>query len=88
LLTLPLFSPDELLGKRFVRTLDDGKNYRACTVVRKIQDHDAENHNRIKFLVELGDGAFDEIMAYGTLCECIEDLEDEDLTSAHKALQM
>jgi hypothetical protein len=23
-------------------------------------------------------------MAYGTLCECIEDLEDEDLTSEHK----
>jgi hypothetical protein len=24
-------------------------------------------------------------MAYGILCECIEDLEDEDLTSEHKA---
>jgi hypothetical protein len=82
-LKLPRFSPDELLGKTFVRTLDDGKSYRA-TIVRKIQDLDAENHTNIKFLVELGDGAFDEIMAYGTLCECIEDLEDEDLSSDHK----
>jgi hypothetical protein len=83
-LKLPRFSPDELLGKTFVRTLDDGQSYRA-TVVRKIQDHDAENHANIKFLVELGDGAFDEIIAYGTLCDCIEDLEDEDISSEHKS---
>jgi hypothetical protein len=83
-LKLPRFSPDELLGKTFVRTLDDGQSYRA-TVVRNIQDHDAENHDNNKFLVELGDGAFDEIIAYGTLCECIEDLEDEDISSEHKA---
>jgi hypothetical protein len=84
LFKLPRFSPDELLGKPFVRTLDDGKSYRA-TVVRKIQDHDAENHANIKFLVELGDGAFDEIIAYGTHCDCIEDLEDEDISSEQKA---
>jgi hypothetical protein len=34
----------------------------------------------IKFLVELGDGTTDEIMDYGTLCECIEDLKGLDLT--------
>jgi hypothetical protein len=49
-----------------VCTLDDGSNYRA-TVLRKIQDLDAENHANIKFLVELGDGEFNEIIAYGTL---------------------
>jgi hypothetical protein len=49
----------------------------------------------IKLLVALGDGAENEIkafgtlcdneiMAYGTLCKCIKDLEDEDLTSDHK----
>jgi hypothetical protein len=72
-----------LLGKTFVRTLDDGKSYRA-NIGRKIQDLHAENHANIKFLVELGDGAFDEIIAYGSLFECIEDLEDEDLTSEKK----
>jgi hypothetical protein len=82
-LKLPRFSPDELLGKTFVRTLDDGKPYHT-TIVRKIQDLDAENHANIKFLVELGVRAFDEIMAYGTLCECIEDLEDDDLTTEQK----
>jgi hypothetical protein len=62
LFKLPRFLPDELLGKTFVRTLDNGKSY-CATVVRKNQDHDAENHARIKFLVKLGDGAFEEIMA-------------------------
>jgi hypothetical protein len=31
-LKLPCFSPNELLGKSFVRTLDDGKSYRATVV--------------------------------------------------------
>jgi hypothetical protein len=44
--------------------------------VRKIQDLDAETHTIIKFLVELGDGAIDEINAYGTPCKFIDDLED------------
>jgi hypothetical protein len=57
----------QLIVNTFVRTLDDGIRYRA-TVLRKIQDLEAENHVNIKFLVELGDGKFDEIIAYGTLC--------------------
>jgi hypothetical protein len=54
--------------------------------VHKIQDQDDANHARVKFFVELGDGAFNEIMAYGTPCECIKDLEDEGLTSDQKVL--
>jgi hypothetical protein len=79
-LKLPHISPDELIGKAFVCTLDDGKSY-CATVVRIIQDHDAENHARINFLDDIGDGAFNEILAYRTLRECIEDIEDEYLTS-------
>jgi hypothetical protein len=82
-LKMPRFSPDELIGKTFVRTLEDGNNYKA-TVLRKIQDHEAENHTNIKFLVELGDGEFDEIIGYNTLCECIEDLEDEKIEPEDK----
>ena len=82
-LKMPRFSPDELIGKSFVRTIDDDTSYKA-TVLRKIQDHEAHNHANIKFLVELGDGAFDEIISYNTLCECIEQLEDEKIDSAEK----
>ena len=57
-LKLPRFSPEELLGKTFLRQLDDGKSYRA-KVIRKILDQDAENHQNIKFLLEIGDGKFD-----------------------------
>jgi hypothetical protein len=64
---MPRFSPNELIGKTFVHTLDYGNSYQA-TVLCKIQDLEAENHAIIKFLVELGDGEFDEIIAYGTLC--------------------
>ena len=76
---MPQFSPNELIGKTFVRTLDDGNSYRA-TLLLKIQDHETENHANIKFLVELGDSKFDEIIAYGTLCKCIEDHEDDDIS--------
>jgi hypothetical protein len=64
---MPQFSPDVLLGKTFVRILDNGTSYRT-TVLRKIQDLDAENHTNIKFLVELGDGEYDGIISHGTLC--------------------
>jgi hypothetical protein len=69
--------------KTFVRTLSNVKSYRA-TIMRKIQDLDTENHANIKFLVKPGDGAFEDIIAYGTLCKCIEDLENEALTSEQK----
>jgi hypothetical protein len=48
------------------------------------KDLDAESHANIKFLVELGDGALHEIIPYGTECKCIEDIEDEDLTTEKK----
>ena len=76
-LKLPRFSPDELIGKVFVRELDDNNSYRA-KVIRKIIDHDSHNHKNIKFLVELGDGEFDEIIHYNTLCNLIEDIEDQE----------
>jgi hypothetical protein len=77
-LKLPRFSPDELVGKVFVRSLDDGRNYRA-KVIRKIQDHDADCHKQIKFLVKIGEGQYDEIMAYHKLCDYIDTQEDQDI---------
>jgi hypothetical protein len=79
---MPHFSPDELIGNSFVLTMDNGSNNKG-TVLRKIQVHDAENQTNINFIVELGDGEFDEIIAYGTLCEYI-DLEDANLNPEEK----
>ena len=82
---LPHFSPDELLGRSFVRTLDDGRSFRA-TILRKIQDMDEENHQNIKFLVALGDGEFDEIISYNKLSNLIEELTEEELQPEDKLL--
>jgi hypothetical protein len=43
-----------------------------------VQDDDTVNHASITFLVQLGDGAFVEIIAYVTV---FEDHEEEDLTA-------
>jgi hypothetical protein len=69
-LKLPLFSPDDLLGLTFLKQTEDGQTIRA-KVVRKIRDNDSENHQKIKFLVEVGDG-LDEILAYNELSDLIE----------------
>ena len=69
-LKLPLFSPDDLLGLTFLRQMEDGQTMRA-KVVRKIRDTDSENHQKIKFLIEVGDG-LDEILAYNELSDLIE----------------
>jgi hypothetical protein len=78
-LKLPKFSPDELIGKTFARTLDDGKTCRA-KIVRKIIDQDAENHKNLKFLATLGEGEFDEIIAYHSLCDIVEEHEEATLS--------
>jgi hypothetical protein len=72
------FSPDELVGKVFVRNLENGQNYHA-KMVRKIQDHDADCHKKTNFLVEIGDGQYDEIIAYHQLCHYIETQEDQEI---------
>ena len=71
---LPTFSPIELVGKTFLKEGTDGEQYRA-KVVRKIQDMDAENHQRLKFLVEVGD--HEELMTYTELCDALNDQDEE-----------
>ena len=83
-LKLPHFSPDELLGLTFIRDMDNGRKYRA-TVARKIMDEDAANHQRIKFIIELGDGEFDEIIAYNELSNIIEDQHEKELHAPESA---
>jgi hypothetical protein len=51
--------------------MDDGNTYRA-QIIQKILNHEAENHQNIKFLVKLGDGDFDEIIIYNTISNIIE----------------
>jgi hypothetical protein len=58
----PEFSPDELLGQTHPRDVENGQHVRA-RVSRKIMDTDAENHQQIEFLIRVGEGAFNKIIA-------------------------
>ena len=42
-------------------------------VVQKIMDHDAKNHQQIKFLLSLGDGQLEEIISYNELSNLVND---------------
>jgi hypothetical protein len=52
--------------------LDNGNNY-CATIVHKVVDRYAKNHQAIKFLVKLGDCDYDEIMSYNELAILVED---------------
>jgi hypothetical protein len=51
-LQLPKFSPDKLIGKTFACKMDDGNTYRA-QIIQKMLDHDAANHQNIKFTCQV-----------------------------------
>ena len=69
---LPTFSPDDLIGRTFLRELPDGQRVRA-DVFKKVLDKDAENHEQIKMLIKLGgeDEAQEEVIAYGEHADLI-----------------
>jgi hypothetical protein len=50
--SLPAYSPDELMGKTFLKELETREKVRV-EVVKKINDMNAQNHQKIKFLVKL-----------------------------------
>ena len=64
---LPQFSPEELISMSFVRQ-HDGHDYLA-KVICKILDQDACDHQEIKFLLSLGDGELEELIAYNKLSD-------------------
>ena len=71
-INLPTFSPQELLGMTFLHTTEDGQTIKA-QVKRQIGDQSAQDHRDLKFLVELGDGTYEEIVGYIQLCDIIEE---------------
>jgi hypothetical protein len=77
-LKLPKFTPEELLGLTFIHETNDGQKVRA-KIVRAIQKMDDDAHTNIKFLVELGEKAYDEIMTYNELTEIIEKQNEEEV---------
>ena len=75
---LPMFSPEELLGRTFLLNTPDGQRVRA-EVMKRINDMDSENHKNIKFVVEYGEPQYEEIISYGELSSMIEEQTKEEL---------
>jgi len=68
---LPTFSPEELIGEKFIYTLDDGQKVRA-EVVCKIELIDAANHQNIKMLLKIGDSEAEDVIDYLAVCDLVE----------------
>ena len=81
-LKLPKFSPDELIGQTFIQQDDDGTNYSA-TIVKRIKDKESENHQNIKFLIEYGEGKYEDILTYNEISNMIEEQESTDDENKH-----
>ena len=75
---LPKFSPDELVGKSFIRELGEGEDVTRvrALVENKIFDRDKKAHQDIKFLIKVGDEETREIMDYNQLSDLIAEQED------------
>jgi hypothetical protein len=71
--------------------MPDGSKHRA-SAARKIRDDDADDHQKIRFLIEIGtEGELDEILAHNKLSNIIEDqhnreLNNPDMHCAFKAI--
>jgi hypothetical protein len=83
-LVLPKFSPEELFGLTFLRNRPDGQKVRA-KIIQKVRDDDANNHQNLKFLIELGNGDMDEIIAYNELSALVEEQHDFELHNPDRA---
>ena len=51
----------------------------AVLVLRQIMDDNAENHQGLMFLIEVGKSDFDEMLAYSKHCDLIEMQRQEEL---------
>ena len=60
---------------------------RLAEVVKKLQDDDAENHQKIKFLVHVGDD-HDKIMGYAELCNTIEDQNEQKIFRPRQCMDL
>ena len=64
------FSPDDLVGRTFLKQPEEGGQRFRARIVRKIIEME-ENEEKIKFLVKLPDEEQDEIMAYNDIIDII-----------------
>ena len=60
----------------FLYDTGDGERVRA-KIVKKIQDKDAKNHERIKMLISYDDDRVEELISYNELCDLVAEQHDK-----------
>ena len=70
------------MGRTFLVAQNDGTRVRA-QVIEKINDLDAQNHQNIKLLCKLAYDKTQIIMDYQTICDLIEEQDQEELEGKH-----
>ena len=73
---LPTFSPAELLGRDFIFKNSDGEPFKG-KVIKRLNDLEGQNNENIKFIVEVADGEFEEIMSYLEVNDAVENQAKE-----------
>ena len=68
----------------FMRSRPDGQSVQA-KVTKQVWDNDAEDHQNLKFLIELGEGDLEEIIAYNELSALIEEQHDYEVQNPDRA---
>ena len=61
------------MGMTFLRKLDDGQVVRA-KVIKKLDTFEAQNHQKLQFLLKLGEGSAEEVIDHIALCDKIEEM--------------
>ena len=79
--TLPGYSPDDLIGRTFIKDVGDEK-FRAKIKRKIVQESNIPGEpDGISFLVESDNGNFDEIISYSDILGYLEKLAENDLGS-------
>ena len=69
--SLPVFAPDELIGMTILKKVDNDIIEVQTKVSWQIIDHEAENPQKIKFLLLLYNRALEEIIYYSKLSDLV-----------------
>jgi hypothetical protein len=82
----PMFSPEELIGRTFIREMEDGQKLRA-EIKKELLLRDTKNQCDIrKFLVTIGDDVIDELIGYNELLDLVEHQMDEQIQADPETL--
>ena len=71
----------------FLRKLDDGQVVRA-KVIKKLDTFEAQNHQKLQFLLKLGEGSAEEVIDCTALCDKTEEMVADEEANPDRPLHL